>query len=260
MAIRKNNPQEDFFTSFQTGAELRAKQQQLQVNRAKVQLDFITDMMKHQADTQKLQTDMMKNGINPTTHQPMQRGAFNPFTGEQQDVFYDQGTPGNAFNGAGPGASSPMAIAKGPVKIPALRPDQLETDNKGRTFVNLDNGVRMPALITIGPGGRITGARTYSPAGKEVFMALMSQFGDQRAPSVTPKKGAAPPAAQIATPLSFEEANQAVDNMIMQGTPLQTILNEIQKDPEILPGHKIRLKALAQQKFRGRKRQPSGTP
>lgn len=252
---KRQQGEEDFFDSFQQGVELKGKYQELQLKKRDTTLKTIQAMNKLKMDQQKLQLSMLKAGIDPFTQQPMQRGAFNPDTGEQQDVFF---SPGHQMDpGAGrQGVRSPgnfgggMVIPKGPPKTPAIRPDQLETDESGRTFVHLDNGVRMPATVQIGPGGRITSARTFTPGGRDAVYAVLQQFGEQQAPTVKPET----PQIDIKLQPQFKETTELIDKLIMRDVKLDRILAEIDRDNTLPQALKTPLKQEARKRFGSRKR------
>lgn len=83
--------EEDFFAGFEKGNEIRAKHQELQFKRRELQVKTAAAAAKLQMDQQKLQTELLKSGINPGSAGNTRVGMFNPFTGEQVPggVLYD---------------------------------------------------------------------------------------------------------------------------------------------------------------------------
>ena len=98
---RKRQEQDDFFKSYQQGADIKAKQELLKIKQQEMQMDFVQQIMKQKAESQKLNIDMMKAGINPGRAGQTRVGSFDPFTGKQVPggVMHDPGTQGNVFQG-----------------------------------------------------------------------------------------------------------------------------------------------------------------
>lgn len=242
----------DFFDAFISGAEVKRQQDELIVKQKRMELDFIEAAMRQQHDQSKLKIDMLKAGIEPNSGRPLQRGAFNPMTGQKQDVLYDAGTGGNI---GAPGYGGGMVIPKGAPQIPAISLDNIEVDQKsGRTFVKLPNGMRMPAIVQIGPGGVPKSVRTFNPSGKEMLMQIIQGGAAKEktgAKQTAQSPDGTPPQVQ---PITFDEAVGFIDQALMKGTALDVILTEIDNDEEILPAMKVKLKQEARARFGRKKR------
>lgn len=239
---KRQQGEEDFFQGYSDGLELKHKHQELQLKQRELRLKTMQGIAKLQGEQQRLSLDMLRAGVNPFTSQPMQRGAYNPITGDRQDTMYDTGANG------GPSIVRPV----GPAQLPAIRPDQLEVDPQGRTYINMPNGVKIPAVVELGPGGQVSKVRGYDPNGRERLFAMI--MGDNEEGAAPSGGRSAPTTPKIENPVSWEEGLKLVDEALIRGVKLDTILSEIDKDAEILPGMKTKLKNEARARFGRRKR------
>lgn len=163
----------DFFASMDQGLKLSQEFQKIRILQQKSQQDFVSSLLKQNQDMQKFKLNALKAGVNPDRISQTQVRSFDPFN--QQRV------PGGVLVDPGGQGGTPTAIARSPAQVSkpaAIRPDQIvEIDpSTGAAKIRLDNGLIMPARLTIGPGGRITQATTMTSTGNAALAQILGQI------------------------------------------------------------------------------------
>ena len=237
---RKRQEQDDFFKSYQQGADIKAKQELLKIKQQEMQMDFVQQIMKQKAESQKLNIDMMKAGINPGRAGQTRVGSFDPFTGKQVPggVMHDPGTQGNVFQGT-VGMGGGTSVHRKPQAQKTLSPRDLSD----LSFAMGDESVK-PFVM------QVLKERGVDPSVLKQFeqqAAAQTQVEPTQSTGKAGKSGRPEADAQGRTHLM---SRIQILRQLPIGVPFSRVAQEISNDSNLKPDEKLALLRIARRRFR----------